>query len=273
MPMRLDLHIHTTASDGAWSPAAVARGAAGRLDVIAITDHDTTAGIEAARQSAEGLHLHVIPAVELSSTYRGRDIHVLGYFVDLAAPPLRAHEAHAETARERRMAEMIGRLRAQGVHVEMDAVLAAAGPERASLGRPHLARALVAAGHAQSVPDAFDRWIGDGHAAFVPTALLDPAGAVGVVRAAGGIPVWAHPPIDLIDALLPGLVRAGLRGLEVYRPRIDAEQMGRLERTARSAGLVVTGGSDWHTPDAGSALGDFHVTGDELGRFLEEGGM
>jgi predicted metal-dependent phosphoesterase TrpH len=273
MPMRLDLHIHTTASDGAWSPAAVARGAAGRLDVIAITDHDTTAGFDGARRAAVGLPLEVIPAVELSSTYRGRDIHVLGYFIDPAAPRLRAHEAHAERARERRMAEMIERLRGQGVHVEMEAVLAAAGPDRGSLGRPHLARALVEAGHAQSIPDAFDRWIGDGHAAFVPTALVDPAGAVGIVLASGGIPVWAHPPIDVIDALLPGLVRAGLRGLEVYRPRVDVEQMGRLERTARSAGLVVTGGSDWHTPDAGFGLGDFHVTGDELARFLEEGGM
>ena len=273
MPMRLDLHIHTTASDGAWSPAAVARGAAGKLDVIAITDHDTVAGVDAARRSAEGLPLHVIPAVELSSTYRGRDIHVLGYFVDLDAPALRAHEAHAEQARERRMVEMIGRLGAQGIHVRMEAVLAVAGPERGSLGRPHLAKALVESGHAFSVSDAFDRFIGDGHAAFVPTALVDPPGAVGIVRDAGGIAVWAHPPTDLVDTLLPGLVRAGLRGIEVYRPRIDAEQMGRLERTARSSGLVVTGGSDWHTPDAGSELGDFHVTGDELSRFLEEGGM
>jgi predicted metal-dependent phosphoesterase TrpH len=273
MPMRLDLHIHSTASDGVWSPAAVARRAAGRLDVIALTDHDTTAGVDAARRAADGLPLHVIPGVELSSTWRGKDIHVLGYFVDPAAAALREHEVRAEGARERRMAAMIERLRDQGVHVEMEAVLAAAGPERGSLGRPHLARALVAAGHAVSVPDAFDRWIGDAHPAFVPTAMVDPAGAVGIVRSAGGIAVWAHPPIDLIDALLPGMVSAGLRGLEVYRPRADSEQMGRLERIARTAGLLVTGGSDWHTPDAGSELGDFHVTGDELARFLEEGGM
>lgn len=271
--MRLDLHIHTTASDGAWSPAAVVRAAAGRLDVIAITDHDTTVGFAGARAAAAELPLQIIPAVELSSTHRGRDIHVLGYFVDPAAPSLHQHATLAESGRERRMEEMIGRLRDQGVRVEMNAVIAVAGPEGATLGRPHLARALVDAGHASSVPDAFDRWIGDGCAAFVPTALLEPAGAVEVVRKAGGIAVWAHPPMDLLDALLPGLVRAGLRGLEVYRPRADAEQMARLERIARTAGLVVTGGSDWHTPDAGSRLGDFHVTGDELARFLEEGGM
>lgn len=273
MPMRLDLHIHTTASDGAWSPSAVARAAAGRLDVIAVTDHDTTAGVATAFAAADGLPLQVIPGTELSSTYRGKDIHVLGYFVDPDAKALREHAARAEIGRERRMEEMIGRLRDQGVHVQMEAVVAVAGPERGSIGRPHLAKVLVEAGHATSISDAFDRWIGDAHPAFVPTALLDPAGAVDVVKAAGGIPVWAHPPVDVLDALLPGLVRAGLRGLEVYRPRVDPEQMGRLERTARSAGLVVTGGSDWHSPNAGSELGDFHVTSDELARFLEEGGM
>ena len=273
MPMRLDLHIHTTASDGAWSPAAVANHAVGRLDVIALTDHDTVAGIDRARSAAAGLPLHVIPAVELSSTFNGRDVHVLGYFVDPAAPALLDHETRAMGARERRMEEMIGRLREQGVEVDMAAVLHAAGPERGSIGRPHLARVLVEEGHAQSFPDAFDRWIGDDHPAFVPTALLDPAGAVAVVRAAGGIAVWAHPPPDLIDALLPGLVQSGLRGLEVYRPRVDPGRAARLEQTARTAGLVVTGGSDWHTPEAGSELGDFHVTGEELAPFLEEGGM
>ena len=271
--MRLDLHMHTTASDGAWSPAAVVRRAVGRLDVIAITDHDTIGAVEPARRAAAGQPLHVIPAIELSSTHKGRDVHVLGYFIDPEAAALREHEARALGARARRMEEMIGRLRAQGIHVEMEAVIKAAGPDRASIGRPHLAKALVEAGHAHSVPDAFDRWIGDVHAAFVPTALVDPAGAVEVVRAAGGIAVWAHPASDQIDALLPGLVRAGLQGLEVHRPRIDAELVRRLERAARTAGLVVTGGSDWHTPDAGTELGDFHVTGDELARFLELGGM
>lgn len=273
MPMRLDLHIHSTASDGAWSPGAVARAAAGRLDVIALSDHDTLAGYEAVCAAAEALRIQVIPAVELSSTHRGRDVHILGYFVDPSAPPLREHEARALGARERRMEAMIDRLRQQGVHVEMDAVLHAAGPDRGTLGRPHLARALVAAGHAASVPEAFDRWIGDAHRAFVPVSLLDPSGAVDVVRAAGGIAVWAHPPADLLDALLPGLVRSGLRGIEIYRPRASADQVLRLEATARTAGLLITGGSDWHGPDGGTQLGDFCVTSDDIAPFLEAGGM
>jgi predicted metal-dependent phosphoesterase TrpH len=273
MPMRLDLHIHSTASDGAWAPAAVARAAAGRLDVIALTDHDTLAGVEPARAAAAGLPLQVIPAVELSSTHEGREVHVLGYFVDPTAPALREHERRAIGARELRMEQILTRLRGQGVHVEMSAVIDAAGPERTTLGRPHLARALVRAGHASSIPDAFDRWIGDAQPAYVPVALVDPAGAVEVIRAAGGLAVWAHPATDMMDALLPPLVRAGLRGLEVYRPRAGQDLIGRLERAARTAGLFVTGGSDWHTPEAGSQLGDFHVTADELGPFLEAGGM
>jgi predicted metal-dependent phosphoesterase TrpH len=273
MPMRLDLHIHSTASDGAWTPATVVRAAAGRLDVIALTDHDTLAGVGPARSAATGLSLQVIPAVELSSTHQGRDVHILGYFVDPASPALRQHEELAAGARERRMELMLDRLRSQGVNIQMAAVVEAAGPERSVLGRPHLARALVQAGYAASVPDAFDRLIGDAQPAFVPVALLDPPGAVEVVSAAGGIAVWAHPAADMIDALLPSLVRSGLRGLEVYRPRLGNDQIGRLERTARTAGLLVTGGSDWHTPDAGSQLGDFHVTADDLGPFLEAGGM
>ena len=110
MPMRLDLHIHSTASDGVWTPAAVVRAALGRLDVIALTDHDTLAGVEPARSAAAGLPLQVIPAVELSSTYQGRDVHILGYFVDPASPVLRRHEERALGARERRMLTMLLRL-------------------------------------------------------------------------------------------------------------------------------------------------------------------
>ena len=272
MSMRLDLHVHSTASDGAWSPAKLVQAAVGRLDVIALTDHDTLAGFEPASSACAGLPLDVLPAIELSSAHRGREIHVLGYLVDPAAPALRVHEARAVSARERRMEAMVGRLKARGVAVDMGAVVDAAGPAR-GLGRPHLARALVEAGYAAGVPDAFDRWIGNRQPAYVPVELLDPAGAVRVVRAAGGIAVWAHPPGELVSELLPGLVQAGLRGVEVYRPRARADQVARLEATAHTSGLVVTGGSDWHGPGAGTFLGEFYVTGEELAAFLEEGGM
>jgi 3',5'-nucleoside bisphosphate phosphatase len=272
--LRLDLHIHSTASDGSWSPEAVVRGAAaGRLDVIALADHDTAAGYAAAVAVGRDLHVQVIPALEVSSTHGGRDVHILGYFVDPDAPSIRAHGHRASRRREERMLEMLARLAKQGIRVELAAVEEAAGPDRVVIGRPHLARALVAAGHAASIEDAFDRLIGDDQPAFVPTRLLTPVEAVEVVLGGGGIPIWAHPPADLLDGLLPPLLDAGLRGLEVYRPKGHRTDATRNERLCRERGLLVSGGSDWHSPAGGTALGDFHVTGDEVEGLLAAGGM
>jgi predicted metal-dependent phosphoesterase TrpH len=271
--VRVDLHIHSSASDGAWSPEAVVRGAAaGQLDVIALTDHDTVAGFAAADAVGKAIGVRVVPALEVSSTHQNVDIHVLGYFVDAGAPSLAAHTERAGRRRQERMREMLERLAAQGIRVSYAAVEEAAGPARDVIGRPHLARTLVAAGHATSIHDAFDRLIGDRHRAFVPTELLDPVGAVDVVKAAGGIPVWAHPPAALMDELLPRLMRAGLRGLEVWRPRSHRPDVERLEATGRTSRLLLSGGSDWHSPDGGTALGDFAVSGENIAPLLEAGG-
>ncbi|MEX2048688.1 MAG: PHP domain-containing protein [Gemmatimonadota bacterium] len=272
--MRLDLHIHSTASDGAWAPQAVVRGAArGGLDVIALSDHDTTAGYAAAAAAAREVDVQVIPALEVSSTHVGRDVHVLGYFVDPEAPAIRAHSTRAMSRREERMREMLVKLATQGVELEYAAVEKAAGPGPVVIGRPHLARALVAAGRANSIQDAFNRFIGDQSPCFVPTHLLGPVAAVEVVLAGGGVPVWAHPPADLMDALLPSLVDAGLRGLEVYRPKHQRADVLRLEEACRAHGLLMSGGSDWHTPDTGVSLGDFYVSGDEVEGLLTAGGI
>jgi hypothetical protein len=251
----------------------VAGAAAGGLDVIAIADHDTTAAVASAQAAAAGRSLQVIPALEISSTWQGREIHVLGYFVDPLAPALVAHGKRALSVRQERMRTMVARLSGAGLQVAYEDVEAAAGPDRVNLGRPHLAKALVAAGHVSSVPEAFNRFIGDQHPAFVPTQLLDPFEAVGLILDGGGLPVWAHPPGDLVDTLLPGLVRAGLRGLEVYRPAHSRSDVLRLEGVCRSAGLVMSGGSDWHTPESGVPLGAFHVTADEVDKLLALGGM
>jgi predicted metal-dependent phosphoesterase TrpH len=271
--VRVDLHIHSTASDGAWSPEAVVRGAgAGQLNVIALADHDTVSGFAAADAVGNAIGVRVVPALEVSSTYQNVDIHVLGYFVDPDAPSLAAHTERAGRRRQERMREMLERLAAQGIQVGYTAVEEAAGPARDVIGRPHLARALVAAGHATSIHDAFDRLIGDRHPAFVPTELLDPVGAVEVVKSAGGIPVWAHPPAALLDELLPRLTRAGLGGLEVWRPRNHRPEIDRYEGTCRTSGLLMSGGSDWHSPDGGTALGDFAVNGENIAPLLAAGG-
>jgi hypothetical protein len=272
--MRLDLHIHTTASDGSWSPEAVVRGAAeGGLDVIAITDHDTTAGVERARTAAADLNVQVVPGIEVSASHASQDVHVLGYWIDVSSPGLIAYTQRAERRREERMREMVDRLRTSGISMDFEAVERAAGPDRGVIGRPHLAAALVEAGHASSVADAFNRLIGDDHEAFVTTSMLDPGGAVELIVEAGGIPIWAHPPPELLDTLLPAMRQVGLRGLEVYRPRGRRTDVLRLEEICGLGGLLLSGGSDWHTPDYGSKLGDFWVEADEVAGLLGAGGL
>jgi predicted metal-dependent phosphoesterase TrpH len=272
--VRLDLHIHSTASDGSWSPGAVVRGAAeGGLDVIALTDHDTTAGFRTAEPIGRELNVQVVPGIEMSSTYHGRDVHVLGYFIDPSAESIAAHADRAGRRREERMKEMVDRLTASGIEVTYADVEAAAGPERVNIGRPHLARALVEAGYVDRVEAAFDSLIGDDSDAFVPTQLLEPVGAVELIVEGGGIPIWAHPPGDLVDQLLPELLEAGLRGLEVYRPRHRRSEVLRYEDICRTRSLLMSGGSDWHGPEGGSALGDFFVSAYEIEELLAVGGM
>lgn len=272
--MHLDLHIHSTASDGDLSPRSVLKLAEqARLDVIALADHDTTAGVRRLAELDVKGPIQVIPALEVSSTLDRRELHFLGYFVDPAAPVILRHEERAVRLRERRMKAMVGLLDGAGVTVPFESVVEAAGPERGALSRPHLARALVNAGHVSTVPEAFDRYIGDEHPAFLPTSLLSPEEAVQLILDAGGIPIWAHPPPDRVEPLLPRLVQAGLRGLEVYRPRHDPQYTLRLEGLCRVWKLLPSGGSDWHGPDRGIQLGDFFVTAEEVAELLEEGGI
>ena len=246
---------------------------AGHLDVIALTDHDTVAGVEEAMDAAHGHSIHIIPGLEVSSTWNEREIHILGYFVDPSESRLRLHGGLAQDRRAQRLEEMVDRLRAQGIEVEFDDVVVAAGEGVASMGRPHLARALVDRGVVGSIPEAFDRYIGNEHAAYIPTRLQDPESAIDMIHGAGGIAVWAHPPMWMLHDLLPELVKVGLDGIEVYRPRNHADRMRELERAAESAGLaILTGGSDWHGPDDGE-LGDFVVDSRQVAAFLERGGM
>ena len=269
--MRLDLHVHTTASDGSTGPTDVVRLAVdGGLDVLAITDHDTVAGIPAAIQTAAEISLLLIPGIEVSSTHEGEEYHILGYFVDPQADSIQAHERHAVGRRESRMEEMVGGLRRQGLLIEMADVLDAAGPDRSAIARPHLARALTLKGYAKSVSDAFERLIGDDHPVFVPTRLATPREAIRLILDAGGIPVWAHPPMDALYRLLPTFIDAGLKGLEVYRPRSTPRHVRKLERAAETAGLLMTGGSDWHDPER-DPLGSFFVTEEEVGGLIAAG--
>mgnify|MGYP002858448183 CR=1 FL=1 len=270
--MNVDLHLHSTASDGTLPPADVVSAAAeAGLHVIALTDHDTVAGVGEGRQSARRVGtIEVIPAIEVSTSLGGSDLHILGYFVDPEHPELQGHVESAAHGRQSRMRRMVERLKEQGVDVPFERVTAEA--VGAPMGRPHLARALVAEGIVGSVPLAFDLYIGNDRPAYIPSSLLDTGEALGLIQRAGGVAVWAHPPRHLVSSLLPGLRESGLGGLEVYRPRWSPDRVLQLEEAARTWGLLVSGGSDWHGPDDGP-LGDFCVPSSDVQGLLEVGGL
>ncbi|HEY8470236.1 MAG TPA: PHP domain-containing protein [Longimicrobiales bacterium] len=261
--MRIDLHLHSTASDGGLSPGELVRAAArAGLDVIALGDHDTTAGVAEARRAAEGL-LRVVPALEISTTDQGSEIHILGYFVDPDHAALREHARAAAARRRDRILAILERLRALGIHISFDDVLAEAGGSAGVLGRPHVARALVRHGHAATLDQAFEQYLADGRPAFEPMNLIAPARAIELIHLAGGLAVWAHPPLDGVEAEARRLAALGLDGLECFRPRVAPDDARRLGELARGLGLVVTGGSDWHGAWSG-ILGAFHVTPEDV---------
>jgi predicted metal-dependent phosphoesterase TrpH len=249
----VDLHTHSTYSDGLLSPAALVEEAALRgLRVLALTDHDTVAGIAEARDAGARLGVEIIPGVELSTTMAGGEgVHLLGYFVAVDDPDFREGLAAYARDREERMARMIERLRRVGAPVDAERVLAIAG--HGTQGRPHLARALVEAGHAADLPDAFARYIGWGQPAFVPRPRVDPRQAIALVRAAGGVPVLAHPyTAGGVESVLDRLIPDGLLGMEVDYGQYSPEERDVLRQIAARRGLIATGGSDFHGPGFGA---------------------
>jgi 3',5'-nucleoside bisphosphate phosphatase len=256
---RIDLHSHSTVSDGTDPPAEVMRRArAAGVDVIALTDHDTLAGHDEAWQALpEGLSL--VTGMELSARLDGHSVHLLSYLPRGASPELAAECEAIRDDRIRRGQAMVERLRDLGVDITWPqvAALAAGG----SVGRPHIARAMVAAGAIAEPRDAFGPdWIGAGGRAYVSRYALDPARAVGLVRASGGAVVLAHPGAisrgwRIPDEAIAALAGAGLAGLEVDHPDHDEAERARLRAIAADLGLVTTGGSDDHGDLTGHRLG------------------
>ena len=272
--MRLDLHVHSSASDGTCTPEEVVeRAVAGGIDVLALSDHDTVAGVEPALRAAAARRLHVIPAAELSASVRGQDVHILGYFIDPQAPAIQAFERRCRERRRARMERMLSLLARQGVVLNMDALGDQVLSAHTTITRAHLGRALVTAGHASSTYEAFTKLIGNHCPAYEPAAATTAEEVFDVIAAAGGIAVWAHPPPGTYRELLPCLIGLGLRGLEVFRSPGRSASVLELEHSARAANLLVTGGSDWHGSEGGRELGDFFVTGDEVAEFLAAGGL
>ncbi|PYR89868.1 MAG: hypothetical protein DMF84_22910 [Acidobacteria bacterium] len=245
----IDLHTHTTASDGSLAPAALVDAArAAGLRVLSITDHDTTAGFEAVTDRALQAGLELVPGIEISGVSDGRDMHVLGYFIDPASSGLRAFLQRQQTDRVRRVEEMSRRLAALGCPIHADAMLATAASGR-SVGRPQIAAALVDAGYVQTRDEAFERFLEHGGPAYVPRRGAAPEEVVAIVHAAGGLASLAHPGVTKRDDRIVPLVAAGLDALEVRHSDHDAVTEQRYRDLARELGLLVTGGSDFHGGD------------------------
>jgi len=268
--VRIDLHVHSSASDGTDPPAEVARrAAAAGLDVVALTDHDTMAGIApAAAVLPPGLTL--VPGLELSCLDNGRSMHLLGYLCDPGDPALAAETELIRDDRVHRARAMVARLAELGAPVTWEQVAAIAGD--AVVGRPHIARALAEAGVVATPADAFTaEWIADGGRAHVGRYAPAAARGIALVRAAGGVPVLAHPRspgYEIGDEVVAGLAAAGLAGLEVFHPDHDHSERTRLTQLANSLDLVMTGGSDDHGAFNDSGLGSETTPPEQYERLL-----
>jgi predicted metal-dependent phosphoesterase TrpH len=255
---RADLHLHTTVSDGLYIPAEVVDLAhRSGLAAIAITDHDTTGGVQSARAAA-GRALEVIAGVEITTEHRQRELHLLGYFIDIDDEPLQSALREICQSRVERFHAMIERLRGFGVSVDDSEPCPAE-----ALGRRHLAEMLVRQGKAGTVREAFSRWLADGGLAAVPKKRLPVGEAIALVRQAGGVAAWAHPAYDGTQETLSELARLGLGAVEVEFPEVRRSRARDLRSWAEALGLAVTGGSDCHGPGR-RTVGSCTISDEEL---------
>lgn len=273
----IDLHIHSTASDGSLSPEQLLQLAVNTgLSAIAITDHDTVAGADAALRHGIPDSLEFITGIEISAAFpsefnQNGSMHLLGYGIRTDHPELNRLLEKQQAARVERNPQIIEKLKAFGIPVTMDAVIAETGKEE--IGRPHIADYLVRYGYAESIDDAFDRLLGKGKPAYVDKFRVDPGEAIALIRSAGGVSVLAHPCLyqqeigGAISELIGSLELLGLGGIEAYYPGHTPDQTASLEQMAHRFGLLVTGGTDFHgdiNPDIamGTGRGNFHVPPD-----------
>ncbi len=265
---RYDLHTHSTCSDGTNTveqnvALALERG----LDGIAVTDHDTTDGLEPAFAVASGTALRIIPGIEFSSEYEGASLHVLAYWADPANGPLREELRRLTDTRFRRGEMMVEKLQEQGYEISFDRVRQIAGEDL--IARPHVAQAMVEAGIVQTEKEAFDRFISDGGIAYVPKHALHPLAALELIRGAGGVCVLAHPGMwkgngSVPDELIESMTEGGMAGLEVDHPDHDAGQRTHYRQLADRLDLVPTGASDCHGARYGYRMGCETTDGDHL---------
>jgi len=242
---RIDLHMHSNASDGSFAPDEVARMAAGNgVEVFALTDHDTLDGLPAAAACAARFGIRLITGVELSVSEEGMDVHLLAYGFDESDAPLTAAIRRYREGRRERARKILSRLKGLGIRIGIEDVeeIASGG----ALGRPHVAEALLRAGHVESFNEAFQRYLGHHAPAYVPKPKVALEEATSLVREAGGVTILAHPGTLNRDHLIPAWARRGLDGIEVWHSKHDIAAIERYRGYAHLHGLLMTGGSDYH---------------------------
>lgn len=249
----IDLHIHSTASDGRLSPGeVVAKSAEGGLTIIALADHDTVDGIAPALEAARAFpELRVIPAIEMSTDVPRGEVHVLGYFIDYTSQQLRARLERMRHSRQERAQGIIAKLRNLGIHIEWQQVQEIAGS--GSIGRPHIAQAMLDRGYVVSVKEAFTKYLGRDGPAYVAWQKMTPARAVELILETNGLPVLSHPlTVNDLETAVIELKAVGLVGIEAYYNGYTVDEVSRLVSLAHRHNLIATGGSDYHGLDPGT---------------------
>jgi hypothetical protein len=269
--------MHTTASDGRCSPdELVERAKAAGITTMAVTDHDTMAAVPKACAAAAAAGLSFVPGIEITSVSRGRDVHILGYFIDPNTPGLMATIADQRRRRIERAHEIGARLARMGAPIDVEALIAdAAAQSGKAIARPQIAQALVKAGHVGNVAEAFDRYLGESCGAYVPHTGASPEEIVSLVRAGGGIASMAHPGYTKQDSIVPDLVAAGLGAIEAYHSAHDAEMTTQYLAVAKEFNLAISGGSDYHGEGTRRAefFGRTALPSDAFAAFLERAGQ
>ena len=249
--MKVDLHIHTSFSDGAFSPEKIVDTAIdAELGAIAITDHDNVLSYKIAQEYAKDKSLEILPGVEINTIYKGYEVHILGYFMDLNNNDFQKLIKSQQQARVKQTKEIITLLNKKaGIKITLDSIISQVA-EGGSIGRPHIAKAITNVGGTSSVIEAYNKYINDDSNVYVQRKTVTPFDAVEVIYEAGGIPVFAHPyDVDIADKLIKEMINFGLKGIEAYHRKHSPAIIEYFSTLAEKYGLIITGGSDFHAPN------------------------
>ena len=264
-----DLHCHTTASDGLLTPTELVHLASEvGLKAIGITDHDTIQGWKEAEEAGATYQIQILRGIELNTNWQGKEVHILGYEVDGMSEHLNKKLRDLRKNREGRMLQILDRLKGMGIELALEEVQTFAQGE--SMGRPHVAQVLIKRGYVRSIQEAFERYIGHGAPAYVPSYRLTPEEGIKVIREAQGVAVLAHPGVQRLDEEIPSWVEAGLQGIEVVHSKHKLNDELRYLAIAQEYNLLTTGGSDFHGEalKPGVALGRWGVSLDVIQQIL-----